>query len=74
MAYAVSRYSLDLLRDEVRHLIEQGYIHRQQPIYGLCRYISPREWIGLESELEANNFLLRDPIGDLIGQERWTED
>jgi hypothetical protein len=68
------QYSLDFIQDEARHLVRQGVISRQQPIHVLCRYIPAREWTGIECELEKNDFLLRDRIGDLVGRENWDND
>ncbi len=67
-------YSLDMLRDEVRDLVAQGVVDRQQPIYALCRYIPGREWECFEIELEKNEFLQRDHIIDLLAQEAWKDD
>ena len=68
------RYSLDVIQDEARQLVHKGVVTRQQPIYTLCQYIPPREWICVECELEKCDFLLRDRIGDLIGIEEWDND
>ncbi len=68
------RYSLNVIKDEARQLVERGVISRQQPIYTLCEYIPPREWVCVECELEECDFLLRDRIGDLIGREHWDND
>lgn len=68
------RYSLDVIQNEARQLVQKGVISRQQPIYSLCQYIPAREWVGIESELEKCDFLLRDRIGDLIGREEWDND
>lgn len=68
------RYSLNLIQDEARQLVQKGVVSRQQPIYTLCQYIPPREWVCVESELEECDFLLRDRIGDLIGREEWDND
>ena len=68
------RYSLNVIKDEARQLVERGVISRQQPIYTLCEYIPPREWVCVECELEQCDFLLRDRIGDLIGREHWDND
>ncbi len=68
------RYSLNVIKDEARQLVEKGVISRQQPIYTLCEYIPPREWVCVECELEQCDFLLRDRIGDLIGRENWDND
>jgi uncharacterized circularly permuted ATP-grasp superfamily protein len=67
-------YSIDIIRDEARHLVQQGCVSRQQPIYILCQYIPAREWTCVEYELEQNNFLLRDRIADLMGREDWHND
>ncbi|WP_448573840.1 DUF4327 family protein [Trichothermofontia sp.] len=68
------RYSLDVIQEEARHLVDRGLLSRQQPIYSLCQYIPAREWVCVECELERNNFLLRDRIGDLMGNEQWDND
>lgn len=67
-------YSLDVIQDEARQLVQKGVVSRQQPIYNLCQYIPAREWVWIESELEKCDFLLRDRIGDLIGREDWEND
>lgn len=68
------RYSLSILQDEVRQLVEQGMVSRQQSIYTLYEYIPARNWAEVEQELEQSNFLPRDRIGDLISHEEWTND
>ena len=68
------QYSLDIIQDEARQLVQKGVISRQQSIYSLCRYIPAREWVRIECELEKGDFLLRDRIGDLIGREEWDND
>ncbi|PSB26333.1 DUF4327 domain-containing protein [Stenomitos frigidus ULC18] len=73
-AHKVTAFSIDALRDDVRHLVEKGTVSRYQPIYTLCRYIPYREWLCAERELESNNYLLRDPVIDLLGREDWTND
>jgi hypothetical protein len=67
-------YSLNVIQDEARQLVERGMIGRQQPIYTLCQFIPAREWVCVECELEKCDFLLRDRIGDLIGREEWDND
>lgn len=67
-------YSLDVIQDEARQLVQKGVVSRQQPIYSLCQYIPAREWVCIECELEKCDFLLRDRIGDLIGREDWESD
>ena len=67
-------YSVGLIQDEARQLVEKGVIGAQQPIYVLCKYIPAREWGFVECVLEENDYLLRDRIGDLIGREDWNND
>lgn len=76
MAASLKRkiYTLDMLRDEARELVERGMVNRQQPIYTLCRYVPGREWECFEIELEKNEFLQRDRIIDLLSKERWEAD
>ena len=68
------QYSLSVIQDEARELVQRGEISRQQPIYVLCKYIPAREWSYVELELENNEYLLRDRIGDLLGREKWEND
>jgi hypothetical protein len=69
-----SHYSIEMLREEARQLLEKGSIGRQHPLQVLCQYIPAREWVCIERELEREDFLLRDPVGDLLGSERWQDD
>lgn len=69
-----SPYTITMIKDEVRQLVEQGSLSRQQPIYVLCQFIPPREWVCVEGELEKCDFLLRDQIGDLMADESWDND
>lgn len=68
------QYSLAVIQEEARRLVQKGIVSRQQPIYTLCQYIPAREWAWVECELEKSNYLLRDRIGDLMGQEEWEND
>jgi hypothetical protein len=67
-------YSLEVIRHEVLPLVQKGIISRRQPIYALCEYIPARDWAYFERELEKQEFLLRDPIGDLLGRKCWDND
>jgi uncharacterized protein YqgQ len=67
-------YSIDMIRQEVRQLVDRGIVTRRQPIYILCQYIPAREWVEVELELERHEYLLRDRLGDLISNERWDSD
>lgn len=68
------RYSIEVIREEAKQLVNQGKLNRQQPIYNLCCFFPPCEWNFIEQELECNEFLLRDRIIDLLGGECWEED
>lgn len=68
------QYSIEMIRDEVRSLVDKGTINRNQPIYVLCQYIPAREWVCVECELERCDYLLRDQISDLIPSEKWDND
>ena len=67
-------YSISMIRDEARQLVEKGTVGRHQPIYVLCQFIPPREWMCVETELERCDYLLRDQICDLIATEIWEND
>jgi hypothetical protein len=67
-------YTIDQIRADVRVWINQGLVTPHQRIYSLCSLISAREWDSFDRELELNEYLLRDSIGDLIAQERWDND
>ncbi|NJL46897.1 MAG: DUF4327 family protein [Leptolyngbyaceae cyanobacterium SM2_5_2] len=67
-------YSIDIIRDEARQLVQQGLVGRQQPIYTLCRHIPAREWAVVETELESSGFCWRDRVADLMGREDWEND
>jgi hypothetical protein len=69
-----THYSIGVIKDEVRQLVEKGTVSRHQPLYVLCEYIPAREWVGVECELERCDYLLRDQIGDLISCENWDSD
>ncbi len=67
-------FSIEMLKDEVRQLVEMGKIDCRQPIYVLCQFIPAREWVCVERELERNGFLLRDHIADLNPVQCWSDD
>ena len=67
-------YSIDMIIDEARQLVERGAVSRHQAIYILCEFIPAREWVCIECELEQRDFLLRDQIGDLLAHETWDND
>jgi hypothetical protein len=68
------QYTMDVIQDEARQLVNRGVVSRHQPIYVLCQHIPAREWSCVECVLEDHDFLLRDKIGDLIGREEWEND
>ena len=70
----VRQYELCDVQDEVKALVTRGVINRKNRIYSLCTFFSYQEWLGIEKILDENDFLLRDPILDLIGPEVWLND
>ncbi|BAZ40941.1 hypothetical protein NIES4101_69030 [Calothrix sp. NIES-4101] len=68
------KYDLEVLKEEARELVKKGKIQRNEPIYALCKFIPGRDWVCVELELEENDFLLRDKIIDLLGNETWDND
>ncbi len=70
----IHAFTIDFIRDEARQLINRGVISRNQPLYCLCHYVPAREWADVESELERNDYLLRDRVGDLLSYEEWSND
>lgn len=62
-----TKHNLTEIQDKALQLVKKGTISREQRIYALWEYVSAREWVYIQRELENNNFLLRDCIGDLIG-------
>ena len=68
------RYSIDAIQDDVKALVEKGTIAKRNQIYALARHYSSSEWKSVEQVLETNDYLLRDPVCDLIGHESWMND
>ncbi|MBW4646621.1 MAG: DUF4327 family protein [Goleter apudmare HA4340-LM2] len=68
------QYDIEVIKEEVRQLVNKGVINRQQPIYFLFKYLRERDWEFFERELENHDFLLRDRIIDLLGREDWEQD
>lgn len=67
-------YTITVIKDEARDLVDRGRLSRHQPIHALCRFFPDREWVFIERELELNQYLLRDRICDLVSDERWSDD
>ncbi|MEM9091127.1 MAG: DUF4327 family protein [Cyanobacteria bacterium P01_F01_bin.53] len=68
------QYSIQVIQDEVRSLVERGSIGKKNQLYTLAKFFGDHEWPKIERILETNEFLLRDPVYDLIGQESWMND
>jgi len=66
--------SLNEIRDEVRAMVARGSISRQQRVYELSKFFSDREWPKVEQLLESNEYLLKDYVIDLVGNESWLND
>lgn len=65
---------IEAIREEACHLVQSGKLGRQKPIYTLCQHFPAREWEAVELELEAQGYLLRDRVIDLLAHEAWDED
>lgn len=68
------RYSISTIQEDVKALVEKGRLAKRHQIYALARYYSNAEWKSIEQVLETNDYLLRDSVCDLIGQESWLND
>ena len=74
MLPTIETYSIEAIKDEIRQLVDRGKLRCYEPICHVCKFISPREWICFECELERNDYLPRDWIIDLLGNGEWAED
>ncbi|MEL6604532.1 MAG: DUF4327 family protein [Cyanobacteria bacterium J06614_10] len=68
------KYSIQVVKDEAQALVSRGSIARNAQLYSLSRHFGDDDWASIESVLEANEYLLRDSICDLIGKESWLND
>ncbi|MEL6352638.1 MAG: DUF4327 family protein [Cyanobacteria bacterium J06627_28] len=68
------QYSIQVIQDEARALVIRGFLGKKTQIHSLSRYFDPEDWQSVERVLEANEFLLRDSVCDLIGKEVWSND
>lgn len=68
------QYSMSAVQDEVRALVTRGVIGRRNKIYSLATHFSQYQWSQVENVLVEHDFLLRDPVGELIGKESWLND
>ncbi|MEL6469172.1 MAG: DUF4327 family protein [Cyanobacteria bacterium J06623_4] len=68
------KYSIQVVRDEAQALVARGSVARHTQLYSLSRYFGDDDWASIESVLEANEYLLRDSVCDLIGKESWLND
>ena len=48
----ITRYTIEDIKDEALHLVEQGKVDRTQRIYTLCQYLPSGEWCCIETELK----------------------
>ncbi|MEL7332720.1 MAG: DUF4327 family protein [Cyanobacteria bacterium J06560_2] len=68
------RYSIQVIQEEVRALVAKGSLSRHVQLYSLSRHFAPEDWQEIEHLLSLNEYLLRDSVYDLIGQESWVND
>jgi Domain of unknown function (DUF4327) len=67
-------YSIDLIKDEARHLVENGTLSCQQSIGSICQFFPERERGQVEKALELNQYLLRDRLSELVTDPSWDND
>jgi Domain of unknown function (DUF4327) len=70
----IQQFSIADFQDEVRALVARGSVSRQQRIYELRRFFGDSVWHSVEQLLNIHDYLLRDYVTDLVGQESWTND
>jgi hypothetical protein len=70
----IGTIKINVIKDEARHLVENGTLNCQQPILSLCGFFPERERYQVEKELELNQYLLRDRISDLVNDPSWAND
>ncbi|MGD1896557.1 MAG: DUF4327 family protein [Phormidesmis sp.] len=68
------RYSIQVIREEVQALVAKGALSKRVQLYTLSRYFDEQDWREIERLLELNDYLLRDSVCDLLGQESWLND
>ncbi|MBE9031674.1 DUF4327 family protein [filamentous cyanobacterium LEGE 11480] len=70
----LTEYSIPAIQDEVQALVTKGLINRKNHIYDLAKHFGYNQWQEIERLLEFNDYLLRDNISELLGQEVWMND
>lgn len=61
------KYSLQEIRNEVRHLVDLHSLDRQQALYSLSQFFSAGEWNLVECELETRGYcLMTNTVEDLL--------
>ena len=68
------RYSIQVIKEEVRALVAKGALGKHVQLYSLSRFFDSQDWEDVERLLTLNEYLLRDCVCDLIGQESWIND
>ncbi|MGD1867685.1 MAG: DUF4327 family protein [Phormidesmis sp.] len=68
------RYSINTVRDEVQALVGKGVLSKKTQLFSLSRHFDDEAWQEVEHLLTQNEYLLRDSVCDLIGQESWLND
>jgi hypothetical protein len=67
-------YTLQDIQDEVEALVTRGAVSYQNHLYDLVKFFGYGEWHQIERLLESHDYLLRDNVVDLVGQECWVND
>ena len=70
----LQQYSIADFQDEIRAMVARGSVSRQQRIYELRRHFGDSAWYSFEQLLNLHEYLLKDYVTDLVGQESWVND
>ncbi len=63
------KFSLEEIKNEVRHLVDIHSLDRQQALYNLSQFFGPGEWDLVECELETRGYsLMTNSIEDLLNE------
>jgi len=68
------RYSIHAIKDEVQALLSKGVLSKKTQLFTLSKHFDNDTWQEIEHVLTQNEYLLRDSVCDLIGQESWMND
>lgn len=74
MLQTYRRFSIQAVKEEAQALVSKGLLGKHSQLYVLSRHFASDEWKEIEQQLTLNEYLLRDTVYDLLGQESWIND